>query len=104
MRPVPPLGALLVHQAQICLVYQRRTLQRVPFVLSRQVAARDIAQFVVDERHEAVESASVALAPADQQIRNSRQLLYPPGMPPEKIVALESEFAVGARNLPNISA
>ena len=91
MRPVPPLDALLLHQAQICLVYQCRAFQRVPAVLRCQVVARDVAQFVVNQGHEAVESAFVTLAPADQQIRNARQLLL--RVPARKIVALVSEFA-----------
>jgi hypothetical protein len=74
MGPVPPLDALLLDQAQICFVYEGRAFQRVPMILRCQVMARDDAQFVVDQGHEAVECAFVTVAPSDQQIRNARQL------------------------------
>jgi hypothetical protein len=67
MRPILPLDVLVIDQPQISLVDQRRSLQRVPPTFVAHVMVRHPAQFLVNQRHQAVESALVAIAPIEQQ-------------------------------------
>ena len=66
MRAVSPARPLLVDQADIGLVDERRRLERVPGALASQLRARQPAQLLVDERHELLARRLTTLAPLEQ--------------------------------------
>ena len=69
LRPVLPARPMLLHQAHPGFVHERRGLQRVALSFVAQPDARHLAQLGVDERHELLSGASVALLPRLQQLR-----------------------------------
>ena len=48
MRPALPVDLGVIDQAQVSFVHQGRGLERVVAALASQVAARYVAEFVVD--------------------------------------------------------
>ena len=54
------LRPVLIHQAQVRLVHQRRRLQGVIPALARQVVRGERPQLVVDQRHEPLSGVRVA--------------------------------------------
>jgi hypothetical protein len=64
---VLPIDLTLVYQSQKSLVNKSRRLERVAGPLTAQVAARQTAQLVVDERRQLIAGALISLIPGDQQ-------------------------------------
>ena len=58
-----------IDQSKVDLVNERRRLKGVPRRFTAKMAARHPAQFVVDERDQAVERRGVSLAPGQEQVR-----------------------------------
>ena len=69
MGPVFP-GRVLLDEAEIRFVDEGCGLQGVVRTFLVQVAGREAAQFVVDERHQLRKSNRVAAAPTLQQLRD----------------------------------
>jgi hypothetical protein len=65
---VLPFEVLLVDEAQVSFVDERRRLQGVARGLPAQVAPGDAAQFVVDHRQQLVECALITLTPSHEQL------------------------------------
>jgi len=61
-----PLRQILSHHADIGFVNQGCTLQRVVGPLALQKMLGDVAKFLINQRHELVQGATVALSPADE--------------------------------------
>ena len=71
VRPVlPRLAWMLLREAHVGLVHQRRRLQRVVRTLAAQMPRRDAAQLRVDQLHEAGEGGGVSAGPVPQQPRD----------------------------------
>src|SRR6266545_6743698 len=68
VRLVAPLHLATVHQPQIYLMHQSRGLERVPGILSFEVAPRDPAQLFEDQRHEPVQRRGIPFAPGQEQL------------------------------------
>ena len=60
----------MIDEAQVGFVDQSGGLQRVIGALTLQVIARQLAQLLVDERHEAIGCIGVALVPIDKNLRD----------------------------------
>ena len=65
MGAVLPIDLTLVYQPQKSLVNKSRRLERVAGPLTAQVAARQKAQLIVDERRQLIAGALIALIPGD---------------------------------------
>jgi len=70
VRPVAQLDAIEINQPQVRLVNERRRLEHVPSRLRSETCVRDPAQFVIDERNEALQRVAVALLPGEQHLRD----------------------------------
>jgi hypothetical protein len=64
---VLPLRRFLANQAQVCLVNQARALEGVVGTFAPQMAARDPAQFIVNDGYERFPRFFVATAPIGEQ-------------------------------------
>jgi hypothetical protein len=62
---VMPLHMLLLDEPEVCFIYQSSRLQRVANTLSAHVAMGQPAQFLIDERQQAVECRLISSAPVD---------------------------------------
>ena len=71
LRATLPLDFLLIHQAQIGFVYQRRRLQAMIRALPSQIPDRQPTQLVIDQRHKLLERGSVAAAPLQKKVGNA---------------------------------
>jgi hypothetical protein len=60
----------LLQEPQIDLVDERCGRQRVTWRLAAELPPRDLAELVVDERHELFERFTIARAPAREQLRD----------------------------------
>ena len=69
VRPVLQRHAVDIHQSKVDLMNERGRLKGVPRRFAAEMAARHPAQFVVDERDQAVERRGVSLAPGQEQVR-----------------------------------
>ena len=69
MRPALPVDVLDVDQSQIRFVDQLGRLHAVVRALAVQAPAGDAPQFVVDERHQRIQSRLVSLAPGSEENR-----------------------------------
>ncbi len=67
VRPALPVDLVVVHQAQVRLVDQGRGLERVVAAFAAQVAARHLAQFLVDRRQEFLRGCHAAALPGQQK-------------------------------------
>ena len=65
---VLPPWRLLVDQLQICLINQRRRLQRMVPALVPQIVARQPAQLALDQGYQLIESLLIAVAPTGQEL------------------------------------
>jgi hypothetical protein len=65
---VLPIDLALVYQPQKRLVDQRRRLQRVTGTLAAQIAARQAAQLLIDDRRQPVVRGLIAPIPGHQQL------------------------------------
>ena len=65
----------LVHQPEISLVDQGRTLQRMSGTFPLEMTSRDIAEFLVDERDQSLKRFMVARLPTYQQLANRMGML-----------------------------
>ena len=63
MRAVLPLDRFAVDQADIGFVDECGRLQAVPHALSGHAAARDLVEFLMDERDQSLAGVVVSLAP-----------------------------------------
>jgi hypothetical protein len=61
-----PVSFLMIDKAQICFVNQRRSLKRVIWPLTTQIAACDLMEFVVDQRDQLIQSCLISLSPIDE--------------------------------------
>ena len=70
MRPILPVDLLGIHQPQVRLIDQRRSLQAdlAPFV--RQMPVRQPVQFLIHERRQLFERSFIACIPSAQQGRD----------------------------------
>ena len=68
MRATLPLDAVLVDELQKRFVHERRRLQSVPGIFTREVAPRDPMQLAVDERGQLLEGARVSALPSMEQV------------------------------------
>ena len=66
MGAVLPRGGALIDEAQISFMDEAGRLQGVVRAFSLQILAGELAQFFVDERHEASRCLAVASAPIDK--------------------------------------
>ena len=71
MRAILPLHALVIHQAHVGFIDQRGGLQAVPRALALHVAARQTAQFVINDGSQLFERALVSAAPGAEQLLTS---------------------------------
>ena len=71
MRAVLPPNLPHLDESQVCLVDERRRLQRVTAPLTPNVTRGQPAQLLVDERQERLERAGVALIPGEEQRRRA---------------------------------
>ena len=69
VRPVLQRQPLHIHESQIDLMHERRRLESAARLFALEVAARNLAQFVVHERDETVERFRIALLPGQEQCR-----------------------------------
>ena len=67
VRAVLPIRTVLVHHPQVEFMHQRGGLQSVFVPLMPQEAIRHPAEFVIDQRHQALKSRLIAASPALQQ-------------------------------------
>ncbi len=67
MRSILPLHALVIHQANVGFVYQGRRLQAVAGAFASHVAARQAAEFVIDDGGQPLERGSFSVAPGSEQ-------------------------------------
>lgn len=65
MNPVAPGGSRSCPQLEVCLVHQRRAVQRVVAALRGEVTVRDGPKLVVDQRDGTVEP--LAIGPVQQR-------------------------------------
>ncbi len=63
-----PLSAILAGETNVDLVHERRRLEGVPPVFAPETLLRKTVQFLVHERQELVDRASVARAGAVDEI------------------------------------
>ena len=70
LRAILPHRALLIDQAEVDLVDQGGRLQQMPRAFAPQVRGGAAAQFLIDDRHEAVAGAVVTGAPGVEQRRH----------------------------------
>ena len=68
VRAILPFESFLTREFQISLVDQSGCLQRVARAFVTHLAARDAAQFRVDERKQFVERRLVAFTPSGEQL------------------------------------
>ena len=68
MRATLPIDAVLVHELEKRFVHERRRLQRVTGIFTREVAPRDAMQLAVDERGQLLEGARVSTLPSVEQV------------------------------------
>ena len=61
----------LISQTDVDFVHQGSGLQSVGPGLAPQITIGQLAQFVIDERHQLIERGSVTAAPSNQQSRNT---------------------------------
>jgi hypothetical protein len=61
--PVLPVNRLGISEAHICLVNERRGLERMAAALATHVVMRETSQFVVDERRQPLERGFVPATP-----------------------------------------
>ena len=54
MRAILPTHALLVNDAKVCLVDQRRCLESMPRSLAPQIASGDSVKLIIDLRYQKV--------------------------------------------------
>jgi len=85
MDPVRKSSLVIANQFEICLVNQRRSLQRVLSPFPSQVPGRDPMQFVVQRLYQIVESGFVARSQPFEQLGHTgrhanRVLLLTPGL------------------------
>jgi len=69
VRPVRECHAVDIDQSKVDLVNECGRLKAVPRRFAAKTAARYPAQFVVDERNQAIERRCVSLAPGQKQLR-----------------------------------
>jgi hypothetical protein len=69
VRPARERHAIDIDESKVDLVNERGRLEPVARRLALKAAARHPAQFVVDERDQAVERGGVSLAPGQEQAR-----------------------------------
>jgi hypothetical protein len=65
MRPAFPTY-FLVNQAQVCFMQETSGLQSVGTVFTPQVAAGQAVQFIVNQRHQGLESLRVSITPFEE--------------------------------------
>src|SRR5439155_19773714 len=70
-RAVLPVWIVLIRQAQICLVDQRRSLQCVVGRLAPHLMMSEASKFLIDQRSQFREGSIVALTPARQELGHS---------------------------------
>src|SRR5262249_52147047 len=66
---VLPTNSLLVHEPEIGLVNQRRSLERVSGGLVTHVPSGHAAQLGINQRHQPVEGCGIAFAPGAEKLR-----------------------------------
>src|SRR5580698_3954813 len=64
MNPIFPTRVLSVHQAQVCLIYERGGLKRVAGPLLPHLAPGHPVEFGVDQRYQPVQRRLIAIAPS----------------------------------------
>ncbi len=67
MGAILPLHAFVVHQAHVGFVDQGGRLQCVAWALALHIAVGQAAEFVVNDRRQAIERALVSIAPGAQE-------------------------------------
>ena len=73
LRAIRPCRPPLIDQLQVQRVHEIRWIDRMLGVVVAQLASRDLAQLVVDERQHAIERVALASAPSLQQIGDVRR-------------------------------
>jgi hypothetical protein len=64
---VLPFHALVVHEAHVGFIYQRRRLEAVPGALAAHVAPCKSMEFVINNRGQFVERVPVSPTPSSEQ-------------------------------------
>ena len=72
MAAIAPRRSCTVDQPQVCLVDERRRVERLSGLTPPQLPAGEAAQIVVNERNEAIESVVVARAVGDEKLGHVR--------------------------------
>jgi hypothetical protein len=65
--PILQRHAVHIDESQVRLMNERRRLQGVPWGFAPETAARHAAQFVIHDRHQAVERRGISLTPGQKQ-------------------------------------
>jgi len=63
MRPVLPVGVLMIHKPQVSLIDQRRRLQSVALTLFSQVTRRKQTKLLIDDWREVLTSLLIPVRP-----------------------------------------
>jgi hypothetical protein len=66
--PVPPFDAIDIDQSQVCLVHQRRRLERMILSLPSHVTAGQAVELTVQQRNHSLASRLVPLAPCSEKL------------------------------------
>jgi hypothetical protein len=61
---------VLSDEPHISFVNERGGLQSVCGALSLKIAASDVAQLIIDDRHQLIERGTVTLAPIREELRD----------------------------------
>ena len=67
MRAVAPLYAPLIDETEICLVNERRRLQRVSLIFASHGSRGLTMELVVDRREKTIGRVGVTVAPGEEQ-------------------------------------
>ena len=70
MRAIPPIDSIELHEAQECLVDERRRRDAAVATVARQARAGDTVQLAFDERHQLMQRLLVALPPGSEERRH----------------------------------
>ena len=69
LRSIFPVGSSLIHQTQICFIYESGRLKRVTYCLPSHCACGSSMQLVVNQRQKLIGRFAVSIPPFSQQSR-----------------------------------
>ena len=75
VRPISPLDALAVNEPYEHLIDERRRLQRVTGAFTAHVAASQLAELVLDERHQLIDGTVITASPGLEQRGGAQGLI-----------------------------